>query len=200
MSSLSKGGGSLSKGGKSLQKAAGKKLKSSGGSTVQYAGKPSIGSTSTGQYGGTPSVPAANPGPVQDINSYLGGDSSYLQQLQQLAKALTDFGADADRRKGVLESDYGVSKKALGDQRNMDLKALEDDYGARGLVHSGLYGKAVGDYETEYGNRVTDLSRRQQQALGSLGQERSQFGQQNTLQQQAAREAAIRRRAEQYGV
>lgn len=181
----------------SLSKAAGNKLSKS---TVQYASKPKIGSTSTGQYGGVPSAPTAQAGPVGDINSYLGGDSSYQQQLQQLAKALSDFGADATRRKGTLTSDYGVSKKALGDQRTLDLDALQDDYGARGMIRSGLYGKAVGDYETEYGNRVTDLDRRQQQALDALNQEQSQFGQQNVLQQQAAREAAIRRRAEQYGM
>jgi hypothetical protein len=199
MPGLSKSGGSLKKSTptKSLSKAAGSKLSKS--TAVQYASKPKVGANSSGQYGGVPSVPTATAGPI-DIEGYLGGDSSYQQQLRQLAKALADFGADATRRQGTLESDYGVSKKALGDQRLLDLDNLEDDYGSRGLLRSGLYGKAVGDYETEYGNRVTDLDRRQQQAMDALNQERSQFGNQNTLQQQAAREAAIRRRAEQYGM
>lgn len=176
--------------------------RSSSFNTPSYGGGGgSIRSNSSGSYGAVPSPPSsARPGPVQSIEAYLGGDSSYQQQLRQLAKAFNDFSADATRRKGVLTSEYGVSKKALGDQRTMDLEALEDDYGARGLIRSGLYGDAVGDYEKEYGLRVGDLDRRQQQALQQLLQEQSAFGQQNKLSKQAAREAAIRRRAENLGV
>jgi hypothetical protein len=209
MAQMSDGGGggskkkkppsSLTKGG-SLTKGSGPRPRNLG-TPVNYSGG-SIGSNSTGRYGAVPSPPStpAGGGPVPDINSYLGGDSSYQQTLRQLAKAFSDFGADAGRRKGVLTSEYGVSKKALGDQRLMDLDSLEDDYGSRGLLRSGLYGQAVGDYEKEFGNRMSDLERRQQQALQQLLQEQSAFGQQNELQKQAAREDAIRRRAQQLGV
>ena len=178
------------------KQAASSRLKSrtGGGTGVKYQ------ANSSGSYGAVPAVPAATAGPVPDINAYLGGDTTYQQQIRQFAKALSDFEADAGRRRGVLESDYGTSKRALGDQRGLDLKNLEEDYGSRGVLHSGLYGKAVGDYEKEYGERVTDLDRRQQEALNMLLQEQSQFGQQNTLSQQQAREEALRRRAEQYGV
>ena len=168
--------------------------------TPRYSGSP-IQSNSSGSYGATPSPPAATgPGPVPNLNSYLTGDSGYQQQLRQLAKAMNDFTADSTRRRGMLTSEYGVSKKALADQRGLDLDALEDDYGARGLIRSGLYGDAVGDYEKEYGLRASDLDRRQQQALQQLLQESSAYSQQNSLSKQAAREAAIRRRAEKYGV
>jgi hypothetical protein len=196
---LSKPGGSLSKNKKSLSKAAGGRLRSKT-TTPRYSGGPSIKSNSSGQYGATPPVPAQGAGNMGDINAYLGGESDYQDQLRQLAKALTDFQADAGRRQGTLESEYGLSKKALADQRGLDLQSLEDDYASRGMQRSGLYAGAVGDYEKEYGNRVSDLDRRQQQALQLLGQERSQYEQQNMLEQQAAREAAIRRRAEMYGV
>lgn len=177
--------------------------RSSSFNTPSYGGGGGGGvrSNSRGSYGAVPSPPSgASSGPVKSIESYLGGDTNYQQQLRQLAKAFQDFSADATRRKGVLSSEYGVSKKALGDQRTMDLEALEDDYGARGMIRSGLYGDAVGDYEKEYGLRVSDLDRRQQQALQQLLQEQSAFGQQNKLSKQAARESAIRRRAENLGV
>lgn len=191
-SSLTKGGGSLTKNAPPRPKQLGNSVKYNGGS---------ISSNSSGHYGGVPSPPSgAAPGPVADINSYLGGDSGYQQQLRQLAKALADFNADSTRRRGVLDSEYGVSKKAMGDQRTMDLSELEDDYGSRGMLRSGLYGKAVGDYEKEFGLRMTDLDRRQQQAIQQLLGESSAYGQQNKLSQQAAREQALRRRAEQMGV
>lgn len=198
MGSLSK----TKKPGASLAKAAQKKLSKPTKTSVRYRGSnPRISSNSSGRYSppAPPSIPAGG-GPVPDINAFLGGDAGYQQQLRQLAKAWSDFRADENRRRGVLTTEHGLSKKALADQRLTDLDAIEEDYGSRGLLRSGLYGSAVGDYEKEYGLRVSDLDRQQQQALQMLSQEHSKLGQQNTLQQQAAREAAIRRRAEQYGL
>lgn len=166
---------------------------------------PPIQASNTGQYSRPSPPPTTSPGPVpqlsgNDLESYLGGDSGYQQQLRQLGQALADFTADATRRKGSLETDFASSQKAMSDQRGLDLDMLKDDFGARGLLRSGLYGDAVGKYETEYNTRNTDLQRRQQEAMGALTQEQGRFGSQQELQKQAARESAIRRRAESLGV
>lgn len=142
-----------------------------------------------------PSTPAA-----PDLSTFLNQDSDYQNQLAQFANNLAQFMADATRRRGIIESDYGTSKKAMDDQKVIDLNNLEADYGARGILRSGLYGKAVGDYNTEFDNRATDLLNKKTQGLGGLDQEQQRYKSQNQLQQQQAREAAIRRRAEQYGV
>src|SRR5688500_2953258 len=140
----SKPGGSL---GKAAKKKLGKTTAGGGsGSSVKYKNRPRIGSTSSGRYSSPappPGIPAGG-GPVPDLEGFLGGDSGYQQQLRQLAKSLTDFNADVTRRRGTLESEYGVSKKALGDQRLQDLDAIEEDYGSRGLLRSGLYAQGVG--------------------------------------------------------
>ncbi len=160
-----------------------------------------VQSNSMGQYSTPINMPSSSqPGPVPDLEAFLTGDTGYQQQLRDYQKTLSDFTADTTRRKGTLESEYGLSSKALGDQRVKDLGLMEDDYGSRGLLRSGLYGKAVGDYETEYGQRSSDLARRQQDALAALEQETGAFSSQQKLQEQAAREAAIRRRAETYGI
>jgi len=173
-----------------------------GTATIRSAPKTTV--RSSGRYSAPSSVPASNPGPIQpvvpDINSFLNQDAGYQQQLRDFTNALAQFNADVTRRKGILESDYGTSKKAMEDQKVKDLLSLQDDYGARGILRSGLYGKAVGDYETEFGNRMTDLGNKQTQALDALNQEGNRFKSQQDLQQQAAREDAIRRRAAQYGV
>lgn len=154
----------------------------------------------TGQYVRPQAPPQANPGPVQNIEAYLGADTGYQQQLRSFNQALQDFLADVTRRKGTLESDFGTSQKAMGDQRVMDLDRIKDDYGARGLGRSGLYADAVGDYETEYGTRMSDLQRRQNEALGMLTQEEGNFKSQQELKTQQAKEQAIARRAAQFGL
>lgn len=170
------------------------------GSAVQKRYKSSIASNNSGRYSAPAAPPAAGPGPIPSIDDFLNGDSGYQQQLREFGNNLTQFLADVTRRRGTTETDYGVSKKALDDQRVQDLDNLEQDYGSRGVLRSGLYGKAVGDYETEFGNRQSDLTRREQDALAQLTQEQGKYTSQQDLQKQNAREDAIRRRASQYGV
>lgn len=171
-----------------------------GGSVRQYSAP--VSSNSSGRYSAPGPVPSAKAGggAIPSIGNFLTRDTGYQQQLRQFAKAMHDFGADVTRRRGSLTSEYGLSQKAMGDQKLKDLDSLEEDYGSRGLLRSGLYAGAVGDYNTEYGQRMSDLQRRQNEALNQLSQEQSQFGSQSNLQKQSAREAAIRRRAEQFGM
>lgn len=164
------------------------------------ASKPKVSANPKGNYARPVAPPATQPGPVMDINAYLNQDAGYQQQLREFAKAMQDFTGDITRRRGDLGSNFDTSKKALADQRELDLKGIEDDYGARGLIRSGLYADARGNYEKEYGNRVTDLSNQQNQALAALLGEEGQFRSAQDLKQQAAREDAIRRRAELLGV
>lgn len=181
-------------------------VRSNGGrTTIRSAPRTTV----SGQYrnnainnrvGSVSPPPTTGPGPVPDINAFLGGDSGYQDQLKQFANALALFNADVGRRRGTLETDYASSNKAMNDQKVIDLDNLEADYGARGVLRSGLYGKAVGDYNTEFNTRSTDLLNKEKDALAGLDQEGSRFKSQQELQTQAAREAAIRRRAEQYGV
>lgn len=185
------GGGSVSNGGRTT-------IRSAPRATVQgrYTSTRSSGRAAVAPS----SPPATGPGPVPDINAFLGSDSGYQDQLKQFANALALFNADVTRRRGSLENDYATSQKAMNDQKLIDLNNLEADYGARGVLRSGLYGKAVGDYNTEFNTRMTDLTNKEKDALAGLDQEKTRFTSQQDLQQQAAREAAIRRRAEQYGL
>lgn len=168
---------------------------------------PPVRSNPTGRYSAPSAPPSSRSGPVApikpaapDINSFLTGDTNYQQQLRQFSANMSQFLADLTRRRGTLNTEYGVSNKALGEQKVKDLELLEDDYGSRGILRSGLYGKAVGDYEEEHNERVSELERSHKQALGGLESEKGRFTSQNKLKQQEAREAAIRRRAEKYGL
>jgi hypothetical protein len=153
-----------------------------------------------GNYSQPMQVPPQVPGNIQDINAYLGQDTGYQNQVRDYDKALQDFLADVTRRRGTLETEFGLSNKAMDDQRLKDLEALKDDFGARGILRSGLYADEVGNYETEFGQRKSDLSRRNTDALSGLTQEEGSFKSQAELKKNKAREDAIARRAAQYGI
>jgi hypothetical protein len=177
-----------------------KKAVSSIGGAVSRKWSPPVTPGGTGSYKAPSGPPTEGPGAVVDIGTWLNQDSGYNQQLAQFANALAQFTGDVTQRRGNLNTDFASSKKAMDDQKVIDLKNLEDDYGSRGIIRSGLYGKAQGDYNTEFDTRATDLASKNQQANAGLDTEVGRYNSQNTLQQQQAREAAIARRAQQYGV
>lgn len=149
-------------------------------------------------------VPVAAPGPVQpvvpDIEQFLAGDVGYQDQLRSFSKALSDYLADLNRNRTDLETTFQTSSKGLADQRLLDLEQLEDQYAAQGLLSSGLYGEAVGDYEKGYGEQVAELGRTRSRGLEDLLAGETQFRGEQATASEAAKNEAIRRRAAQYGV
>jgi hypothetical protein len=134
------------------------------------------------------------------VDSYLRGDSTYLQQQSQFSKTLADFLANEGTNKNKLNMDFQTAGRALGDQRTTDLQNLMEDFASRGLLKSGEYGTAVGDYNKGYGQRVTDLGTQHTNQLNDLTQQEAQFRREQTLQNQTARQQALQRRAAKYGV
>lgn len=160
-----------------------------------------ISSGPSGKYSRPSAPPVAAPGPMQtDPNAWLGADVPYQDQLRQLQLALSNFNADVTRRQGDVGTQYETSNKSMQDQKVMDLKNMEADWAGRGLLRSGLYANAVGDYNKEFDQRVTDLVSGRDRTLAQLLQEQNQFKTQQGLDAQAAREQALRRRSESLGV
>lgn len=162
-----------------------------------------INSGNTGSYSQpmpAPPPPMPAPPPPPSIEDYLGGDTGYQQQLRGFGQNLSDFLADAARRRNDLQTNFGQAQNNMNNQKVIDMQNLEQDYGSRGMLHSGLYGKAMGDYNTEFNNRLGDLTSQENQGLGQLDQSETQLRGSQQLQEQAAREDAIRRRAAQYGI
>jgi hypothetical protein len=160
-----------------------------------------ISSGPSGKYSRPSAPPRAAPGPMNtDPNAWLGSDTGYQDQLRQLGLALSGFNADVTRRQGDINTQYDQSNRAMGQQKTTDLHNLESDWAGRGLLKSGLYANAVGDYNTEFEQRLAELLSGRDRSLAQLTQEQQNFGTQQQLDQQAAREAALRRRASGLGV
>lgn len=164
------------------------------------------GSSSSSRPSSAPvsNVPAAAPGPiapiVPDIGAYLAGDVDYQNQIRQFDKTLADFTADSSTRKVRTEADYGEGKRNMETQRGTDLQSLKDDFASRGLLSSGLYTGRIGEYETDYRTQIADLERQFNQAVQDISNQGTQFTREQDLSKESARQDAIRRRAQQYGL
>lgn len=165
------------------------------------APRPGISSGPSGKYSRPSAPPPAAPGPINtDPNAWLGADVGYQDQLRQLQLALSNFNSDVTRRQGDVGTQYDTSNHAMQQQKEVDLRNMEADWAGRGLLRSGLYANAQGDYNKEFDQRVSELLSGRDRALAQLTQEQNAFKTQQELDQQAAREAALRRKASGLGV
>lgn len=121
-------------------------------------------------------------------------DSEYLSQINALDRALASYKSSMNAQKTRVGTDYGVSTRNLATQKGRDLSDIENDFAARGVVRSGVYGKRVGDYTADYNNQVADVTRARDRTLQDIGTGyRNQTDQDKTLREQA-RLTAIKRR------
>lgn len=173
--------------------------KSSSRPTVKPS-KPSKTPTKTA----TAKAPTLAPGPVKPIvptlDQYLGGDTTYQDQLRQFDRTLGDFIANLGVRKDRLTADYGENKRDMEQQRIKDLEAIKNDFASRGLLSSGLLVDESGKYEKDYAQQLADFERQYTQSQSDLTLEDTQFRREQELAKEAARQDAARRRAEKYGL
>lgn len=167
-----------------------------GGST---SGSGRTGSTSTysnshsgGGVGGA--MPAAPK--VPSIGDYLKGDTTYQDQVAQLRKAYLQYVASQNNDRSQYQNQYGLNVKSLGEDRTRGFSDLTDDYASRGLLNSGVYGKAYSDLQSDYDQRQTQLDTQRQGYLDDLTTNLSNFkGDQSTTMTSAKQEALARRLA-----
>ncbi len=153
---------------------------------------------SGGGGGGAPAAAPAPPPP--SLNSWLKTDADYQDQLRAFAKTLADETSNITQRQGTVKADYQSGVSAMGDQRVKDLQDIMNDFAARGLLKSGLYGQRQADYEKTYNTNLGNLSRNETTQLGDLGTEQTQFQRQQELQKETARKEAAARRAAKFGL
>jgi hypothetical protein len=170
----------------------------------QYS--PPVIPNQSGNYSRPSAPPTAGPGPIggigvpPPINQYLGGDTTYLNQQRAFQKALADFLAQETQQKSKINEDYGSATKALGGQKEFDLNNMMQDFASRGLINSGLYAGAVGDYNKGFLQQMNELTKNQRRSLADLLAGETNFKKEQSLAAQRAREEAIARRASQYGL
>lgn len=137
---------------------------------------------------------------VPSVDQFLAGDSTYQGQYSSLQKALDDQKNQYNSQTGIVNQDFATALQKLQDQRTQDLQAMQNDYAARGLLNSGLYTDALGQYDTKYQQQYGELGTDQQRSLADLLSSLNAYSSENTATLSAAKQDAIRRRAAQYGI
>lgn len=136
---------------------------------------------------------------MPSLEDYLGADPYYQEGLSDLMFNMDQFGIQNDAAEFDIQSLFDLTMERMAKERERSLVDITDDFGARGLVNSGLYGKGVSDYNEQYADKVFDLNRDREIQLRNLGFEESNFEGLNDSKQNELRLDAIRRRAEEVG-
>lgn len=141
-------------------------------------------------------------------------DPDYQARIAELSKALADMQAQRNLSLGQYDDNYNQGLRTMGwDQvkgmfdrgntRGLFGQAVDtnaNDFGARGLLRSGLYGQADANIASDYSNRKGELDLGRQQYRDSQDLALSNFMGQQEVTKAALLRDAIARIAAQYGV
>lgn len=133
-------------------------------------------------------------------NKWLAGDTTYQQQLSNYKKSKSDYESQYKRQTGIVNRDYSESQRSMERQGTQDRTDQKNDFAGRGILRSGVFAKALGDYNTEFNAKLKNLLTGKSDKLGDLGMQRTNFLRQLKLEQDAARQDALRRRSAKLGI
>jgi hypothetical protein len=131
---------------------------------------------------------------------YLAGDTTYQRQLADYNKSKADYEANYKRQTGIINRDYAESQRSLNRQGAQDRLDQQNDFAGRGILHSGVFAKALGDYNTDFNARMKQLTTGRGDQVNDLSFQRKSFLDQLRIEMNNAREDALRRRAAQLGI
>lgn len=152
----------------------------------------SVNYNKKGQAVSTPKVPS--------LAQFLQTDTPYKNQLAMFAKALKQFMSDLDYRRNTTKSNFADTEFRMGQERTSALEDIEADFAARGLLSSGLYGEAVGEYEQNYAQQMSDVEKQLAEALQGFSTEQQTFESEQEAAKKSAEQEAAARRAAKFGV
>lgn len=136
----------------------------------------------------------------RDLREYLGSDETYQSQDAMFDKIWQDYLQSFGLQQSRVNEDFELATKRMGKERDRARGVITEDFGSRGILHSGLFNQELGEYDEAYTERLGDLSRDRVRSLEDLMEQRRLFQTENQMRQQEARLEAIRRRAAQQGI
>jgi hypothetical protein len=133
--------------------------------------------------------------PSNDINAYLTNDPTYQQQMAGINQALSNYQAQNNQSVTAQKLSNAQSVANMQEaERQADIN-LQENFGARGMIHSGQYAVGQGLQNNEYTQQFNQQSTTNQNSLAGFQNDLANFQQQQLLAQQQARQDAINRRA-----
>lgn len=134
----------------------------------------------------------------QKYQNFLAGDNVYQDQLSSLQKELQDYIVGNKGSRQRVQQDFATAQDRLGTEKTRALEQMQNDFASRGLLNSSEYLDSVGKYNTDFTQRLGDLSTDEQRNIQDLLDSLGAYKRSNTNERQNARAEAIRRRAEAF--
>jgi hypothetical protein len=121
------------------------------------------------------------------LDKWLAGDDTYQQQLSNYNKEKSDYDSQYNRQKQIVGRDYSTTQRQMNKQAVDDRTTQANDFAGRGVLHSGVYAKALGDFNADFNTKMTNLTQGKTDSLGDLSTDRTNFLRQVSLDLQLSR-------------
>lgn len=134
------------------------------------------------------------------VTKWLAGDTTYLATKSALEKALKDYKARMAQQRGQYDTEYNMNLGNLNTSRRAAVGDQQNDFASRGVLHSGVYAKSLGELQSDYDARQNALTTGRANYRADLASALKDFQTEQGLALQNARQNAINRRAAKYGI
>lgn len=138
--------------------------------------------------------------PLSAIDKWLAGDTTYQQQLAEYAQEKQAYNQNYTNDKNSISQNFDATQRAMNNQAALDRMNQQYDFAGRGVLASGAYAQALDQYNTQFQNNMGNLVTGENQQLTANQTNLNNFLRQLTIQQNAAKQDAIARRAAQLGI
>lgn len=134
------------------------------------------------------------------VQKYLSGDLTYKSQVADLQRNLENYLTEYRGNREDVKESFSDTLSKMQRERGRSLQDIGEDFAGRGLIHSGLYGKAYSDYNDEFNIRRNELRDDRSEQLEDLQTNKKLFKEQTRSVRRNARDEALRRRAQKLGL
>lgn len=138
--------------------------------------------------------------PPSALDKWLAGDTTYQQQLAEFNQEKQAYNQNYTNTKDQIGQNFNSTQRSMNNQANLDRMNQQYDFAGRGVLSSGAYATALDQYNTQFQNNIANLVQGENQQNTTNNTNLNNFLRQLTLQQDAAKQDAIARRAALLGI
>lgn len=147
-----------------------------------------------------PKPKATQAKPQSALDKWLAGDTTYQQQLAELNQEKSAYQNNVNQQNNITNRDFASTQRQMNTQGNLDRQNQQYDFAGRGILHSGVYAKALGDYNTDFQTKMNNLIQGKTDTINTAQSNLNDFLRQIALNQNTAKQDAIRRRQQELGI
>lgn len=147
-----------------------------------------------------PDKPKAPAKPQTALDKYLAGDTTYQQQINEFNQEENAYRQHQQQQDQITNRDFNTTQRSMNRQAGVDRQNQQYDFAGRGILHSGVFAKALGDYNTDFQTKMNNLIQGKNDTLGQSQSDLNDFLRSLALQRTSAKQDAIRRRQASLGL